>query len=230
MPSVPVSGNHEYGGLKVDGQKKGRQLAIQWRPQFTLPVEEDLPDDLAETVYTIVYQGVRIIALNSNRGLDAQAKWLEKVLQANRCQWKIVTLHHPIFSSGAKRDNAANRALLKPILDKYKVDLVLQGHDHTYARGHTPVRMSDTVSPEITSLYVNSVSGPKMYQFREDGWKIYERDGVVLDRKAEGTPFFQVIDVNGDWLMYRAYMANGQLYDEVRLKKLPDGTKELLED
>ena len=77
-------------------------------------------------------------------------------------------------------------------VDKYKVDLLLQGHDHTYARGHTPVRMSDTTDKTIKSLYVNSVSGPKMYQFRKDGWNTYKPDGVLLERKAENTPFFQV--------------------------------------
>ena len=88
--------------------------------------------------------------------------------------------------------------------------------------------MAETANPKITSLYVNSVSGPKVYEFRDDGWNLYKPDGVVLDRKATNTPFFQVIDVDGNELTYRAYMANGQLYDAVRLRKQPDGTKELV--
>ena len=140
----------------------------------------------------------------------------------------ILTFHHPIFSSGAGRENAPNRKALKPVIDKHKVDLLLQGHDHTYARGHTPIRVSESGSKVINSLYVNSVSGAKMYSFQKDGWKMYEREGVLLDRKAENTPFFQVIDVEGEILTYRAFMADGRLYDATRLKKNDDGTKELL--
>jgi 3',5'-cyclic AMP phosphodiesterase CpdA len=228
VPSVPVPGNHEYGELKIDGENQGGKLAIQWRRQFRLPVVQELPPELAETVYCLDYQGVRVIALNSNRAVEPQAAWLDQVLTDNPCQWTVVTLHHPIFSSGLKRDSPANRALLKPIIDKHQVDLVLQGHDHTYARGHTPVRMSEAGKGPIKSLYVNSVSGPKMYDFREGGWNIYKPEGAVLERKAEGTPFFQVIDVDGDDLTYRAFMANGELYDAVHLRKRADGSKELL--
>ena len=50
-----------------------------------------------------------------------------------------------------------------PLLDKYNVDLVLNGHDHTYARGHVPVRTSESDTPELGTVYVTSVSGPKQY-------------------------------------------------------------------
>ena len=113
-------------------------------------------------------------------------------------------------------------------MDKHKVDLVLQGHDHTYARGHTPVRMTDGGSPKaVTTMYVNSVSGPKMYEFMKAGWDVYRPDGVILDRRAEDTTFFQVIRIEGPRLVYKAYMANGELYDAFELGKREDGSKEM---
>lgn len=228
VTSLPVAGNHEYASVEEQDGQKVKRLSRHWRPQFTLPTPEGLPSSLAETVYSIDYQGVRIVALNSNEEVEAQAAWLDALLADNPNQWTILTFHHPIFSSGSGRENPGNRRALKPIIDKYKVDLLLQGHDHTYARGHTPVRLSEAESTTISSLYVNSVSGPKMYGFQQDGWNIYKPDGVVLDRKAENTPFFQVIDVDGDVLTYRAFMADGELYDATRLKKNPDGSKEIL--
>ena len=68
-------------------------------------------------------------------------------------------------------------------------------------------------------IYVNSVSGPKMYEFMEGGWDVYRPEGVVLDRKAENTQFFQVIRIEGMSLVYKAYMANGELYDAFELRK-----------
>ncbi len=226
VPSIVVPGNHEYDELTNEAQEK--RLALQWGPQFELPQYSDLPDSLRETVYYIDYQGVRVVALNSNREVEAQAKWLDKTLGSNPHRWTVLTFHHPIFSSGDGRDNSGNREVWKPIIEKHKVDLVLQGHDHTYARGHTPVRMVDGEDEKrIESLYVNSVSGPKMYEFMEGGWNVYRPEGVVLDRKAENTQFFQVIRIDGDVVVYKAYMANGALYDAFEMRKNEDGTKTL---
>ena len=64
-----------------------------------------------------------------------QKTWLEKVLKNNPRKWSIVSFHHPIYSASARRDNALLRNEWKPLFDRYGVDLVLQGHDHSYARG-----------------------------------------------------------------------------------------------
>ena len=226
IPSIVVPGNHEYDELTDAEQEK--RLSLQWGPQFELPRYEDLPDSLEETVYYIDYQGVRIVAMNSNREIEAQTKWLDKVLSRNPNRWTVLTFHHPIFSSGDGRDNALNRDSWKPIIEKHDVDLVLQGHDHTYARGHVPIRMTDTDSDsEIGPVYVNSVSGPKMYEFMEGGWDVYRPEGVILDRRAENTQFFQVIGIEGMSLVYKAYMANGELYDAFELRKEKDGSRSL---
>ena len=41
------------------------------------------------------------------------------------------------------RDFEYARKIWKPLFDKYGVDLVLNGHDHTYARGHIPIKSSN---------------------------------------------------------------------------------------
>lgn len=230
VPSIPVSGNHEYDRLDRDREEEERRVSLQWRPQFTLPVVEELPEELWETVYAIRIQGVLVVALNSNREHEAQASWLDKVLEADDSAWRILTFHHPVFSSGKGRDNEVGRSLWKPVFDKHAVDLVLQGHDHTYARGHVPTRMSDAEAEGPSTMYVNSVSGPKMYEFKEDGWNVYRPDGVKLDRRAENTQFFQVIDIDGSALMYRAYTADGALYDSFTLMKDEEGKKTLRDE
>ena len=79
----------------------------------------------------------------------------------------------------------------------------------------------------VGPIYVNSVSGPKMYEFMEGGWDVYRPQGVVLDRKAENTQFFQVIRIEGASLVYKAYMANGDLYDAFELRKEKDGSRSM---
>jgi 3',5'-cyclic AMP phosphodiesterase CpdA len=230
IPAVPVPGNHEYARIDAKDEKSPRMLSMQWRPQFTLP--ENGPAGLAETCYWFDYQGARIIALNSNEKQEEQVAWLRTVLQDNPQRWTILTFHHPIFSPAKGRDNAKLRDLWKPLLDEFRVDLVLTGHDHTYARsgdttGRPPVGTTNVpkgynqvYDPAIGTVYVVSVSGPKMYDGVNAGWAV---------RAAEDTQLFQVITIDGGELRFEARTATGRLYDAFTLRKRAGQANELVE-
>ncbi len=225
IPAVPVAGNHEYERLNLPSVEQNRLLSVMWRPQFTLPEEPTLADDLQEVAYDIRYSNdlhLFIISTQSPK-IEEQADWLDRELAASDARWKIVSMHHPIFSSGADRDSPERRAALLPVINKHKVDLVLQGHDHTYARGaisQTPERIAfQSKGGSVDTMFVNSVSGPKQYGFRAGDWDDYEADGVTLVRKAENTQFFQLITIDGDRLSYEARTATGALYDSFDMTK-----------
>ncbi|MEO0699008.1 MAG: metallophosphoesterase, partial [Pseudomonadota bacterium] len=230
---IGVTGNHEYDNFGLTDKEAQDLLSILWRPQFRFTPEPTLSDRLQETVYTVRYgDDLEVFVLNSNiKDMSEQAEWLDAKLTASDARWRVVTMHHPIFSSGRGRDNPERRELLLPILLKHEVDLALQGHDHTYARGNipaqTPERTAATNSGDVTTMFVNSVSGPKMYEFNEDGWDSFAPTGVKLERKAENTQFFQVLTVDGDSLRYAAHTADGEIYDAFELTKSEDGAKTL---
>lgn len=204
IPVIATPGNHEYYRTPT-GERK---LSNKWRHTFTFP--EHGPAGLAETVYYVDYQGARIISLNTNQDREKQVPWLERVLQNNPHRWTFVTFHHPLYSTKEGRDNKELRELWKPLFDTYAVDLVLQGHDHTYGRGsNKPVGLS-TRADEVGPVYVVSVSGPKMYKLTDKVW---------FDRGAENTQLYQVISVKGDTLAYKAFTATGELYDAFDLIK-----------
>ncbi|MEO0571240.1 MAG: fibronectin type III domain-containing protein [Bacteroidota bacterium] len=224
--AIPVVGNHEFRPL---AEGEGRKLSIQWKPQFTLPIEKDLAPELQETVYTVDYQDIRIIVLNSNDKLEDQTKYVEKQLQNSSAKWNILTCHHSIFSPAKGRDFQFARENWKPILDKYNVDLVLNGHDHTYARGHVPTRSADTSDGnDLGTVYVTSVSGPKQYSLDREQLKSYSANGYQPDKTAEQTQFFQVITIEDNKLTYIAYTTLGEEYDRaVITKDFETGKKEL---
>jgi len=227
IPSISTPGNHEY-----DKDKKGNlELDVHWQKTFNLPLNG--PKGLEETVYYLDYSNCRIISLNSQESLqnkksmEAQAEWLDQVLSDSDKMWTVITLHHPIFSSKEGRDNPALRKTFKPIFDKYDVDLVLQGHDHTYGRGNNvPIGVTNTGNNTGT-MYVVSVSGPKMYDLTKDKW---------MDRAASNTQLYQVISIDNNKLSFEAYTATGELYDafdmtktngkRVLLERIPEDVKE----
>ena len=218
--AIPVVGNHEFNRMDGYGGVEPRRLSIQWRPQFNLPVEQNLDSKLHETVYTVEYQDILIVVLNSVGHLEEQTEYIKEKLGNSNAKWKIVTCHHSVFSPAEGRDFEYARKIWKPLFDKYGVDLVLNGHDHTYARGHIPVKSSNIgQSGNIKSLYITSVSGPKQYELDKEQFKNYESDGYKTDKFGEQTQFFQVISIEDDKLMYSAYTTLGDLFDKAVITK-----------
>lgn len=220
IPSIPSSGNHEY----FRDEQRNLTLDPHWRAQYTLP--ENGPRGLEESAYYIDYSNVRMISLNSQmivldpNSLKAQAAWLEDVLKNNPKQWTMITYHHPIYSTAKGRDNKEFREAFKPLFDKYHVDLLMQGHDHTYSRGQN---LGTGISGKVGGpMYVVSVAGPKMYKV--------DVTPKWMDVFAEDTQLFQIISVDGDTLKYTAYKASGEVFDSFKLKKSAKGKAAIFTD
>lgn len=213
VPTVPTPGNHEYAGQPG--------LTTHWRPQFTLP--ENGPDGLHETAYYFDIQGVRIVSLNTIERPAEQVPWLDAVLKNNPCKWTVLTFHYPIYSTAKGRDNKTVRELWRPIIDQYGVDLVLTGHDHTYGRSglmREDNLVEGTRVAEKGTVYVVSVSGPKMYSLEEEPW---------MKSSAKDTQLYQLITIDDDKLHYEARTAKGDLYDEFELRKKKHAGNQIVE-
>lgn len=233
LPAVAIPGNHEMAKLNPKKLLSPQRLSQHWRPTFAFP--ENGPEMLPESCYYFDYQGVRFVCLNSNHHQRDQVDWLRSVL-ADAPGWKIVTHHHPIYSASKGRDNPFLRDLWQPVYDEFGVDLVLQGHDHTYARsglmrhsadfdgsvevGTDNVTEGANVFSDGGTVYVVSVSGPKMYTLNQREF---------MRSSAERTQLYQVITVDGDRIRYRACTATGRLYDAFELIRREGEPNELRE-
>jgi hypothetical protein len=215
VPSIMTPGNHEYS----EGE-----LSALWRPQFNLPHNGPLTTT-QETCYTLDYKNMKLVSMDAvslqqdEASRTAQVKWLDSVLANNTKKWTVLTMHYPIFSTAKGRDNTVLRESLLPLINRYKVDLVLQGHDHTYARGAvTNQEEGMTVLEDAGTVYAVSVSGPKMYESQDQEW---------MERRGEFTQLFQIITVRNDTISYEAYTPMGSLYDAFDLVKDQNGKKKL---
>lgn len=216
--NIATPGNHEYAG---------GSLSEFWRPQFPFPDNGPGDELLKQTVYYLDYQGVRFISLNSNaQGVpDLMAKqtaWLEGVLKNNPNKWTVVTFHHPVYSNTGTRNNPQVRAQWGSLIEKYGVDLVLQGHDHSYGRGNVKTaRKSATV--HNGTVYVVSVSGGKMYQL--NGGVNWTDNGAEVTSDSENTQLYQLIDVDKDFIRYESRYATGEHHDGFVIRKNKKGER-----
>jgi len=217
MAFAPAPGNHEFVRIHRGTPQETFALAEQWKVHFALPgngvagVEAD--------TYWFDYQGIRFAVMDGTSVLEqgtgpAQAAWLDGVLAANPHRWSIVMTHQPIYSPIAGRDNALLREYLQPVIERHRVDLVLQGHDHTYGRR--------SGEGESTPVYLVSVAGPKQYRLSPQARR-------SMSPVGEDTQWFQVLRLDGGRLDYEARTASGHLYDAFTLVDEGGSGKRLVE-
>jgi len=214
---APAIGNHEYFEEFEDTPQERRVLGKHWPVTFALPGNGAAA--AASSTYWFDVQDVRVAVLDGTSALDlgtaqAQAQWLDKVLANNPHPWTIVLLHQPFYSPREGRENAALRDVLLPVVRRHNVDLVLQGHDHTYGRRGE----GDAATPQ----YVVTVAGPKQYRLSDEARR-------TMDPVAEDTQLFQVLKIDPQHLRYEARTVTGRLYDAFELRRDAAGGKQRVE-
>lgn len=152
LPLFPVVGNHDYN----NDSSFRKNHNIPYFTIFSFPIHGELGGIPSNNpmYYSYNYANVHFIQLDSYGfeyangsylsladTLSPQVQWLKQDLQANTMPWTVVSFHHLPYGMGTHNtdvelDLVAIRTNLIPILERYNVDLVLNGHDHTYQRSH----------------------------------------------------------------------------------------------
>ncbi len=144
LPFFPSPGNHDYADSNTN-------FDIPYYRLFSMPQRGESGGVAAYSpaYYSADYGNVHLISLDSQgtegnqyRLYDTtgtQVQWLKRDLAANKLPWTIVFFHHPPYSKGGHNSDTEEqlkllRENLTPILERYGVDLVLNGHSHGYER------------------------------------------------------------------------------------------------
>jgi acid phosphatase type 7 len=231
LPSVPAPGNSDH--FRLDTEHIDQRMTFpQWRANFTLP--QNGPEKLSDYTYYIDYSNTRFIALYSNfmsvrddreilldpdtqmtfEIMEEQTEWLKVVLENNPKEWTVVFYHHPMFTAREDRHNHELQNQWRDLFKEYKVDLVLQGHDHAYSRGRDPI-LKEELGDDITGpVYTISNAGSKSREL--------DRTHEALDWAdiaGENIQLYQNIEIDGRILTYTAWLATGELFDKFKITK-----------
>jgi hypothetical protein len=149
----PCLGNHDYANnynLRTSHQ-------IPYFDIFSNPQNAEMGGVASgnERYYSYNYGNVHFINLDSyglenvggtyyglaDTAFSPQVLWLKYDLAFNTLPWVVVSFHHPPYCMGthnsdAEYDLGLIRTNLNPLLEKFNVDLVLNGHCHTYQRSN----------------------------------------------------------------------------------------------
>jgi acid phosphatase type 7 len=177
-----------------------------------------------EYYYTFDYGNAQFFLIDSNREVgpgSEQFLFLERELKKSRAQWKIVCYHHPAYTSDendygntwygpSTRGDLRVRKLV-PLFDRYGVDIVWNGHIHSYERTW-PLRDERAAAAGNGTVYMITGGG-----------------GGGLETAGPIRPFFQntvkrghhfcYVAVNGNTLEMKAYDLEGRLFDTMTIQK-----------
>ena len=201
VPVVACTGNHEY--------LKGITRKVDARFPYVFPYYQQSAVD-NNLLYTFAYRNARIFILDTDVDvwhLFAQRDWLEQQLAASKETWKILMLHHPVYSNVGKYTNVQIRWFFESLIRLYGVQLVLQGHEHVYARRAS----RDEAGKQSVPLFISSTSSPKIYHLN-----LHRAE----DRVGTDDRFLMSCKVYADSLAVSTFLASdGSLYDKVVIKR-----------
>ena len=205
MPIVTVTGNHDY--LKTFIRKLERRFSLTFSYFLDSMIGEN-------QVFYLNYANTEFFFLDSNREpcfLWTQRQWLEKELKKSTAKWKILVLHHPLYSISGTYNNLSQRLMFNGLVNKYGIDLVLQGHEHEYARMTIPGDKETTQEIKTTPVYLISHCSPKNYRIVFD-----ER----FDKYGLSSRYYQSVKIQGDTLQLATYdVYSHSLYDSLNIIK-----------
>ena len=115
-------------GLRVAGVLGNHDVRVdRGRYEFDLL-------DMPARFYRRRFGDVGFFLLDSTRIDTRQTRWVRAALAASTATWKVVAFHHPAYTCGEYRADAAVLSRWAPLFEAHGVDLVLSGHDHNYQR------------------------------------------------------------------------------------------------
>ncbi len=130
LPVANIDGNHDYA------------LGPYFGYHYDLPNQSTQYGATAygnDGDYWFTYGNALFMVLNSNtQSIATHDVFMGQAIAANpNAKWRIVCYHHSIYSEAnhySDGDIQFRRANYPAVFDKYHIDVVLSGHDHSYTR------------------------------------------------------------------------------------------------
>ena len=217
LQSLPVAttiGNHDSGSAKYSYHFNN--------PNNFNNAKEDgkytLGRTTAGTDYYYTYGDVLFIVLDTNNyNCATHENVIKKAINENPdAKWRVVTFHQDIYGSGfdhSDSDGMVLRTQLTPIFDECDIDVVLQGHDHTYSRtyqltgdGKEHEAFDKNDDNNVNNAYFQSEN--LCYDIKSEviGGTVENPEGTVYfeANSASGSKYYELIPQQQDYIAERS--------------------------
>ena len=163
--------------------------------------------------YSFDYKNAHFTAMDSNlMGLptDESIEWLENDLNNTTKKYKIVLFHHPAYPAVENPKDKLRAKTIRdvyvPIMEKYYVNLVLGGHQHTYMRTY-PLKNGHISEEGI--VYLMGVASSKNY---------VNEDFDYIEFSKGGTSVYTLITFKEDEILIKTKDVDGNTIDSFSIR------------
>lgn len=142
LPVIACPGNHEYSkGLH-------KTLLPEWNDWFPTPLSNPA---VPGVFYYVDFPQLRFIVMDTNPLAPLVYRtrtltWLRRAMNTAGNRYVVVMMHHPVLSTAKGRFNPGIYATFRYALGQ--ADLVIAGHDHSYARALPFVELNSAGKPK----------------------------------------------------------------------------------
>ena len=208
LPVATTIGNHD-------------SKSVNYSNHFNYPNKQTADSNTASktvagTDYYFTYGNTLFISIDTNNyNVATHENVIKEATEKNPdVTWRVLMFHQDIYGSGfdhSDSDGIVLRTQLTPVIDKYDIDAVLQGHDHTYSR--TYQLTSDNKSHEAYSKDGKSIapSSPSKTGEGSDAFKAYLTDNLCYNLKTGAKDLNKVVDPEGT-VYFEANSATGSKF------------------
>lgn len=170
----------------------------------------------AGTDYYYRYGNTLFMVLDTNNyNCATHENVMKKAISENKdAKWRIVVFHQDIYGSGydhSDSDGMVLRTQLTPLMDKYDVDVVMQGHDHTYSRTYQlqgDGKSHTAYGKDVDMKDADYITQNNCYQIvsdTESGEVVNPKGTVYLEaNSATGSKFYNLIATQQDYISERS--------------------------
>ena len=176
--------------------------------------------------YWYRYGDALFMVWNVNYGTPADMQtFLQNAINANPdATWRILNFHFDVYGQGsahALSDGKAYRDAYVPVIDQFRIDVVFNGHDHSYSRSY-PMKYSGSpatsnnvgMQPETFDANGASVNPTGTVYFSLDsssGQKYYTlapKQAYTAVMHQENRPMFSIVNMTVNTFNCTTYQVN----------------------
>lgn len=207
LDMIHVLGNHEYQG--DNGIKSASMLAMP---------NTNGPESNKTGTYSVDYGNMHIAVIGWTDNVDTMKKemeWLRSDMKATHQTWKIIATHQPAYNKNPADAQATMfHDMLVPVCDELGIDLVFNGHDHSYGRTYPIV--ANTKASVGTVYIATGHTGNKTYDIEPNDPSVFE-----VIQKDKNEVVYLTAHVNGNKMELIAEHPDGSVVDDVTLTAHP---------
>lgn len=196
LPIAAVPGNHDF-----------------YSPLYSCYFGNTGEDSIGNDCW-FTYGGALFIMLDSNNlsALTHTAAIKQAVSACPDARWRIAVMHNSLYGpfNSENTEEVARSQPLTKAFDKYDIDLVLSGHDHSYART-LPLKNGAAAADGTVYLEGASASGSN-YSYKENNSSRFAKTCDLQE------PSYSVLNFSGGTLEIKSIRTDsGEVFDSFTL-------------